>query len=759
MRFRPALFLFLLWPLSSHGQYSAERAVQFVRHLAVEIGPRPMGSPSEHRALEYAVSQFKAAGCDTAYIMPFERTSKVNTSSGIAVGIKRGSSTRIILIGGHIDSAGPEVPGADDDGSGAAVVMELAGELGRKPMRSTLVFCCFGGEEQGLEGSKYFASAFSGIDSVDLMLQADMANGLGRIEIDPDRHGASAPSWLVSAAIQEFYNLGYDHLGYPTHFFSENYAFKQGSGSDHEPFLERGIPAVDVSTDIGKPIHTPRDNFENYDAAGLKRTSELFARLVDRFDSGVPARRTEQYWLYLVFHTPIFIPLWAVVGFAVLAIALAAAAFVPVRRRREPPDSPLRVRWSGIKIALASLIIAVCGWLSSDVIALIRGIRHPWLTSIPLYYVLAIPSVAIGAWLTVRLLRKLRVSLCPYVYFKRSAILLALPIVVLAVASLASGTFYLKLAVEPAVALFLISLSAFVRKPILKLCLVALSPWWLFRLIFSEWDDLVFRSIASAIPSSPGSWLIFNGLMIGWLSVTLLPFLYALSFIIRDSRELKPLVSIIGSKAALFISVVLFICMAGYLTAIPVYNQWWYRDVRINERCDLSRHTRAVALQGSEYLRGMKIAHAGTDTSIGSTITELDFPPGPEFDTTWLSVGRSERHEKSGDTTRYDVELRLAATRRSYTVSVTYSTAGQNVGGFESPFYSYTNKGGTHLEWYSFPDSVLTIPVRFSVVGRDTVRENIEVMFDGLADPVTVEGEMTYVIPRTVFSSTGRYGS
>ena len=155
----------------------------------------------------------------------------------------------------------------------------------------------------------------------------------------------------------------------------------------------------------------------------------------------------------------------------------------------------------------------------------------------------------------------------------------------------------------------------------------------------------------------------------------------------------------------------------------------------------------------------MRIAHAGTDTSIGSTITELEFPPAPEFDTTWLSVGGSERHEKSGDTTRYDVELRLAATRRPYAVSVTYSTAGQNVGGFESPFYSHTNKAGTHIEWYSFPDSILTIPVRFSVIGRDTVRENIEVLFDGLADPVTVEGEMTYVIPRTVFSSNSRYGS
>jgi len=351
------------------------------------------------------------------------------------------------------------------------------------------------------------------------------------------------------------------------------------------------------------------------------------------------------------------------------------------------------------------------------------------------------------------------VSHCPYLFLWRAAVLLALPIVALAVVSLARETFYLKLAVEPAVALFLVSLAAIVRRPLLKLFLVALSPWWMFRLIFSEWDDLLFRGIASALPSSPGAWLIFNGGMILLLSLMLLPFLYALAFVIRDARELKPLVSIAGSMPALFVSVVLFLSMAGYLVTIPVYNQLWYRDARITERCDLSRHKRSITVQGSEYLKGMRIAHAGADSSIGSNITEVEVQPGSEFDTTWLSVERTEHHEQSGDTTRYDVELRLAATRRPLAVSITYSTSGKVVEGFGSPYLFYSNREGTHLEWYSFPDSGLTIPVRFLVAGRDSVRENIEVMFDSLADPVTVEGEMTYVIPRTLFSSNGRYGS
>ena len=68
-------------------------------------------------------------------------------------------------------------------------------------------------------------------------LQIPVARGfdrplVGEAPLAPDTHGASAPQWLTRAVIEEFYNLGYQHLRYPTHFFSINYAFPQGSGSE-----------------------------------------------------------------------------------------------------------------------------------------------------------------------------------------------------------------------------------------------------------------------------------------------------------------------------------------------------------------------------------------------------------------------------------------------------------------------------------------------------------------------------------------------
>lgn len=751
MKFAAALLLLFQHGLYSQTEFSQENATRILQHLILDIGPRPMGSPAEHRALEYAVSRFREAGCDTAYIMPFDRTARVNTSSGVAVGIRHGTSGRIILIGGHIDSAGPEVPGADDDGSGSATVMELARVFGRKPGRSTLVFCCFGGEEQGLEGSSHFASAYADLDSVDLMLQVDMANGLGTIDLDPDTHEASAPPWLVRAAVEEFYGLGYEHLRYPTHFFSLNYAFPAGAGSDHESFLKRGIPAIDFSTDVGKPIHTPRDNWENFDPRGLKRSGDLLVKLIDRFDGGVPERTTSQYWLYLLGHTPLFLPIWSARAFAALSLAIAAAAFIALRRRRLPVDPALRVRWSGLKLFLASLIIAGCGWLSSDVIALIRGIRHPWLTAIPLYYLLAFLAAVIGAWISVHLMRRFELSQCPYVFFKGAAILLA----VLMIPPL---LFAVKLTIEPAAALLLVGLAALAGSAPLKLLLTALSPWWMFRVLLSEWDAFVFRSFASGVSGGALALTAFNCLVILVFGILLLPLLLALASIVRDRPQLGRLVGAAASRTTLAVAVVVSIALGGYLLAVPAFDRLWYRDVHIDERYDASEHGRSVEIRSAEYLSGVHIAHGGEDTSIDARTTRVKLIPSSGFDTTWLAVGRQEQRRQVGDTTLYDVRLRLTSKRRPLTVSVSYQSDGAALRAFDTPYQFRIDRSQTRIDWYSFPDSDLVIPVSFSTSGHRTVNERIEVTFDGLADPVRVDGESLYIIPRTICVSSLIYG-
>ena len=71
---------------------------------------------------------------------------------------------RVIIVGGHLDSRVTDVmdatsksPGANDDASGVAIVMEMARVMAAKQFPATLVFVAFQGEEQGLFGSKHLA--------------------------------------------------------------------------------------------------------------------------------------------------------------------------------------------------------------------------------------------------------------------------------------------------------------------------------------------------------------------------------------------------------------------------------------------------------------------------------------------------------------------------------------------------------------------------------------------------------------------------
>jgi hypothetical protein len=738
------LFLLLTQPIVAQTDFSQENATHILKTLCVEIGPRPMGSPAEQRAMKFAVDKFREYGCDTSYVMPMEYTPRVNTTSGIAIGVKRGATKRIILIGGHMDSAGPEIPGADDDGSGAATVIELARVLGARRLQSTIVFCCWGGEEQGLEGSRYFVDHYSDLDSVGMMLQVDMANGLGVIDIDPDTHSRNAPQWLVRATIEEFHNLGYKHLRYPWHYFSLNYAAKEGAGSDHESFLREGIPAVDLSTDVNKPIHTPRDNFENCDPRGMKRTGDVFLRLVERFDAGTPNRRLERYWLLLIGSTPIFVPFWAVWAFMGFALAVTIAAFIAVWKRREPPDAPGRIRWSGLKMLPLALIIVVFGWFSPDLIGVIKGIRFAWYAQIPIYYVLAGVGMLIGAFLSFTLSRKFRMTRCPYVFFKRAAIILVLY-------SAAFSWLDPKIGLHPAMGLLLLSLGILIRQPVLKLFFMILSPVWMLRLIFSEWDGMLFRSIAPELPVGAGSYFMLSAMLIGLCTLYLLPIFYGFAAILRDSDRFNILPAVLRSRVTLSLAAFAFCLLGIYLAVSPSYDALWHRNVGISEDVDLFKHTTSAELTSSEYLTGLRIHHGGFDTTITDRSFVSKIIPRQPLDTTWLQVQRTQVKRTSGDTVTYNLSLLLHTKLRPYTVTVTYTSGSNELRNFSTQWRYRVHDNEDRIEFYSFPDTMLTIPVMFTVVGKDSVKEKIDVIFSTLAYPIDAERDLTYFIPRTSY--------
>ena len=149
------------------------RLVSFgTRHtLSVQDDPnRGIGAARDWLLAELRSCAAASGGRMTAELQSYvqEPASRIPTATKITnvVATLRGSVTpeRVYVVSGHYDSrvtdvmnATSDAPGADDDASGVAVVLELARVMAKRRPASTIVFAAVAGEEQGLYGSTHLA--------------------------------------------------------------------------------------------------------------------------------------------------------------------------------------------------------------------------------------------------------------------------------------------------------------------------------------------------------------------------------------------------------------------------------------------------------------------------------------------------------------------------------------------------------------------------------------------------------------------------
>jgi Zn-dependent M28 family amino/carboxypeptidase len=164
---------------ADHARHTIEKLVSF--HTRLTISPATPGAIAAGRgvgaAREWIRSEFQrysdaCGGClevktDSFTEGPVRRipqpTEIVNVYA-VLKGTDPANSGRVYLVVGHYDSrptndqdAESPAPGANDDGSGTAVVLECARVLSQQKFPGTIVFLAVAGEEQGLNGSRHFA--------------------------------------------------------------------------------------------------------------------------------------------------------------------------------------------------------------------------------------------------------------------------------------------------------------------------------------------------------------------------------------------------------------------------------------------------------------------------------------------------------------------------------------------------------------------------------------------------------------------------
>ncbi|TAJ34891.1 MAG: M20/M25/M40 family metallo-hydrolase [Nitrospirae bacterium] len=191
---------------------------------------------------------------------------------GILPGRESGHGAEALVIGAHRDHFGRQAgllfPGADDNASGTAVLLEVARVLtasGVKPKR-TILFISFSGEEQGLLGSRLYVShPLVPLARTSAMINVDHA-GIGNGKLTVGVTGLSK-----EMAIEAGRHAGLADLIEVFGFFP---------GGDHVPFKEAGVPTITVvSAGVHPYFHQPTDTVETVKPEILERVARYVAAL------------------------------------------------------------------------------------------------------------------------------------------------------------------------------------------------------------------------------------------------------------------------------------------------------------------------------------------------------------------------------------------------------------------------------------------------------------------------------------------------
>ncbi len=217
--------------------------------------------------------------------------SKAPHHNPLPLGEERGEG--LIIIAAHFDSM-EGTPGADDNASGVAVMLEAARLLSRSRLRSRLLFCAFNLEEQNMIGSTHFAKKLKAAGAnVRAMISLEMVGftdsrpggqkyPIGLRWFYPDRGNfiALVGNWRSASLLRKFSRQLRQVPGLPVETLTvlgNGFLIPQVRLSDHSPFWDLGYPALmitDTAFFRNPHYHGPSDTLETLDLDFMARVCE-----------------------------------------------------------------------------------------------------------------------------------------------------------------------------------------------------------------------------------------------------------------------------------------------------------------------------------------------------------------------------------------------------------------------------------------------------------------------------------------------------
>jgi hypothetical protein len=272
-------------------EIDGDRAMARVKHQ-VEAGPRIPGTPGHVAVRDWIAAELTRLGAR------IERQNFTDSTLGRPLplvnvighfGPARGTGPRLIALCAHYDTRpwcdqdpdsarrGDPLPGANDAGSGVAVLLEVAELMSRRPPPVAVDLVFFDGEDQGREahpdeyslGAKGYARRLGDARPTAAFV-FDMV-GDRDLDIYPEQRSAEHATNIVAMVIEAARATGARGFHATT---------RPPITDDHVPLLEAGVPAADIIDFDYDAWHTHRDLPDQVSAASLAEVARVAAWLV-----------------------------------------------------------------------------------------------------------------------------------------------------------------------------------------------------------------------------------------------------------------------------------------------------------------------------------------------------------------------------------------------------------------------------------------------------------------------------------------------
>ena len=245
--------------------FTGEAAMQHIEHLSEQIGPRPPGSESLQTAVRYVVNTLKEAGYE-AQQLSFELPNRQTAANIMA--IKQGASDQAIVLAAHLDTV-PGSPGANDDASGVAAILELAAAAKGLNVPRSVRFVFFTAEE-AIEG--FDEHGYSSLKFLQSLEPEQVQNIVAACWLDKISAGPTLKIMYLGdardSAAKQLLDLAQNRGMKPSIVVAERW-------SKEMAFEDYDIPTAWIEYGPAPQLHKPADDISNVDAQKLTAVGQL----------------------------------------------------------------------------------------------------------------------------------------------------------------------------------------------------------------------------------------------------------------------------------------------------------------------------------------------------------------------------------------------------------------------------------------------------------------------------------------------------